>query len=36
VLAAGSLLALTPPLVLYLVLRRPAAAALLSAGRRVR
>jgi multiple sugar transport system permease protein len=36
VLAAGSLIALAPALVIYLVLRRPAAAALASAGRRVR
>jgi raffinose/stachyose/melibiose transport system permease protein len=36
VLAAGSLIALAPPLVLYLVLRRPAAVALRSAGRRMR
>jgi ABC-type glycerol-3-phosphate transport system permease component len=36
VLAAGSLIALAPALVLYLILRRPAGSALAAAGRRVR
>jgi multiple sugar transport system permease protein len=36
VLAAGSLIALAPALVLYLILRRPAGSALALAGRRVR